>query len=118
MRQIKETEEHGDQSASNQPASNQPASSQNASSQNASSQNASSQNASSQHSSSERRTIEDEEDVGQESLRSLLEAASSLKKSRDVMYKETVDEQVHDASTQGRVVGNDGSPPVEISRNE
>eukprot|EP00957_Ditylum_brightwellii_P100442 7656088-Ditylum_brightwellii.AAC.1 len=30
------------------------------------------------------------------------------------MDKETVDEQVHDASTQGKVVGNDGSPPGEI----
>eukprot|EP00957_Ditylum_brightwellii_P100792 7682846-Ditylum_brightwellii.AAC.1 len=34
------------------------------------------------------------------------------------MDKETVDEQVHDASTQDRVVGNDGSPPGEISIKE
>eukprot|EP00957_Ditylum_brightwellii_P160860 12247918-Ditylum_brightwellii.AAC.1 len=34
------------------------------------------------------------------------------------MDKETVDEQVHDALTQGRVAGNDGSPPGQISTNE
>eukprot|EP00957_Ditylum_brightwellii_P207710 15354200-Ditylum_brightwellii.AAC.1 len=34
------------------------------------------------------------------------------------MDKETVDEQVHDTSTQGRAVGNDGSPPGEITINE
>eukprot|EP00957_Ditylum_brightwellii_P210657 15365224-Ditylum_brightwellii.AAC.1 len=34
------------------------------------------------------------------------------------MDEETVDEQVYDASTQGRAVGNDGSPPEEISINE
>ena len=34
------------------------------------------------------------------------------------MKKETLDEQVHDASAQGRAVGNDGSPPGEITINE
>eukprot|EP00957_Ditylum_brightwellii_P045817 3476589-Ditylum_brightwellii.AAC.1 len=34
------------------------------------------------------------------------------------MDEETVDEQVHDTSTEGRVVGNDGSPPGKISLNK
>eukprot|EP00957_Ditylum_brightwellii_P061830 4692345-Ditylum_brightwellii.AAC.1 len=34
------------------------------------------------------------------------------------MDEETVDEEVHDASTQCRAVGNDGSPPGENSINE
>eukprot|EP00957_Ditylum_brightwellii_P136469 10407748-Ditylum_brightwellii.AAC.1 len=34
---------------------------------------------------------------------------------RDAMKKDIVDELVHDTSTQGKVIGNDGSLPQEIS---
>eukprot|EP00957_Ditylum_brightwellii_P061620 4675950-Ditylum_brightwellii.AAC.1 len=59
--------------------------------------------------------IEVEEDPGQKAINTLLATVSRQSHGIDAMEEETVDELVHDTSTQGKTIGNDGSLPGEIS---
>eukprot|EP00957_Ditylum_brightwellii_P052949 4014397-Ditylum_brightwellii.AAC.1 len=97
--------------SSNQFASIQPTICQLSPKESSSNQHASS----SQHASSKTRVNEDEEGPGQKALKILLATASRQLHGTDAMAEDTVDEYVHDTSTQGIAVGNDGSLLGEIS---